>query len=278
MPARPLLRVLPVLLALGSLASATTPATALPIPRLDKAPVIDGYLADWRERAFHDGVWDLHRVRHSPWYDGGARNRLTQHGSEPAADDDLSSRYYLAWDERYLYLGAEVRDNVNDTTDPKHEAKRWYYKDAIAWFIEAPRDERPENFAEGDHGFAFVIDPTYPDHGAWWRHGTPTNSYLEEPLPKTAVTYRLRMNPWGRSPGDFILEARIDLAATLGRTDRRWTAPKEGDIYSLCIVHTDPDGGDYGGHLLIHGSGDDDSTWTRMRLTGPITPIPRKSN
>lgn len=37
----------------------------------------------------------------------------------------------------------------------------------------------------------------------------------------------------------------------------------------LEIVHTDPDGGDYGGHFLIYGRGDDDSTWGLMELTGP---------
>ena len=47
-------------------------------------------------------------------------------------------------------------------------------------------------------------------------------------------------------------------------------------MYGLEIVHTDPDGGDYGGHFLIYGHGDDDSTWGRMVLTGPIQPIERK--
>ena len=37
-------------------------------------------------------------------------------------------------------------------------------------------------------------------------------------------------------------------------------------MYSLEIVHTDPDGGWYGGHFLIYGRGDDDSTWGRMVL------------
>jgi len=256
--------------------AAAAPAQALPIPRLREAPVIDGDLAEWRERAFHDGVWDIHRVVHSPWYDGGVRNRLTAHGDEPAAEEDLAARYFIAWDDHFLYLGAEVRDNVNDTTDPKHEPKRWYYKDAIAWFIEAPRDDKSERFAEGDHGFAFVIDPKKPDYGVWWRHGAPDRTYIEEPLPAHAVDYKIRMNPWGRSAGDFILEARIDLAATCGKTDRRWTPPKIGDTYSLCIVHTDHDGGDYGGHLLIHGAGDDDVTWTPIVLTAPAEPILRK--
>ena len=43
------------------------------------------------------------------------------------------------------------------------------------------------------------------------------------------------------------------------------------------LVHTDPDGGDYGGHFLIYGRGDDDATWGRMRLVGPVAPIERKT-
>jgi hypothetical protein len=250
----------------------------LSIPKLARPPVIDGDLSEWRELAWNDGSWDIFRVRQSPWYDGGRINRLTDHGHEPPPDEDLAARYFVAWDDRYLYLGAEVRDNVNDTTDPKHEPKRWYYKDAITWFIEAPRDEVATKFAEGDNGFAFVIDSTKPDYGAWWRHGAPGRTYVEEPLPKSAVTYAIRMNPWGRNPGDFILEARIDLAATCGQASRKWTPPKVGDVYGLCIVHTDPDGGDYGGHLIMYGTGDDDGTWARAVLTGPIEAVTRKTN
>src|SRR5215831_5191639 len=55
----------------------------------------------------------------------------------------------------------------------------------------------------------------------------------------------------------------------------RCHATRIGDVYGLEIVHTDPDGGDYGGHFLIYGRGDDDSTWGRMELTGPIQPIER---
>lgn len=234
------------------------------IPLLDSPAVIDGNLAEWKERAFTDGVWDVHRVAQAPWYDGGKRNRLTVHpGERGSAEDDLSARYYMAWDSRYLYLGAEVRDNVNDVADPAHEDKRWYFKDAICWFVEIPRDTKAENFREGDHAFCFVIDPKKPKYGAWWRHGTADKPYLEEPL--KAADYAIRMTGHG---GDFTLEARVDLAAVA-------KAPKLGDEYSVEVVHTDPDGGGYGGHLMIWGNGDDDSTWTPMRLAGPQPPVVR---
>ncbi|MCC6862609.1 MAG: hypothetical protein IT158_28800 [Bryobacterales bacterium] len=248
---------------------------ALTIPRLATPPRVDGDLSEWKELAFHDGVWDIYRLRQAPWYDPG-RNRLTAHGAEPAPEKDLSARYYMAWDARYLYLGAEVKDNVNDVSDPKHEPRRWYYKDAICWFVEAPRDAKPEQFGQGDNAFCFVIDASRPAYGAWWRHGSPSRTYIEEPLPERAADYAVRMNPWGTGAGDFILEARVAMAATLGRSDPAWRSPRVGDQYGIQIVHTDPDGGGYGGHFLIHGNGDDDSTWSAFRLGDPGEPYRRR--
>ena len=243
----------------------------LRVPRLAQPATIDGDLSDWKDLAFSDGVWTMERLRQTPWYDP-ERNRLTLHGEESPGEDDLLGTYYAAWDDTYLYLGAEVRDNVNDVEDPEHEDKRWYYKDCVCWFVEAPRDARSERFGQGDNAFCFVIDASRPSYGAWWRHGGPGLRYVEEPLPTPAVEYELRMNPWGQSDGDFILEARVQMESTLGQSDPDWTPPREGDVYGLEIVHTDPDGGEYGGHFLIYGAGDDDATWGEMVLADEVNP------
>ena len=245
------------------------------VPRLEHPPSIDGDLFDWKRNAFSDGLWDINRLAHSPWYDPKI-NRITDHGNEPAPEEDLAARYYIAWDSEYLYLGAEVTDNINDVVDPAHEPKRWYYKDAICWFIEAPRTAQAKKFGEADNAFCFVIDSSRPSYGAWWRHGAPGKTYIEEPLPKTAVQYVIRMHPNDRRKGDFTLEARVAMAPTLGVSSPAWRAPRIGDTCGLEIVHTDPDGGDYGGHFLIYGRGDDDSTWGLMELIGPVHPIERK--
>jgi hypothetical protein len=247
------------------------------VPRLEKAPRIDGDLSDWKELAFHDGVWDIYRIQHTPWYDP-AINRLTDHGNEPSPSEDLSARYYIAWDDEYIYLGAEVHDNVNDVNDPQHEPKRWYFKDAVCWFIEAPRDDKSEQFGQGDNAFCFVIDTSKPAYGAWWRHGDAHHTYIEEPLPSQALSYAIKMNPWGGTRGDFVLEARVRMADTFGKSDPGWRRPKTGDEYGLEIVHTDPDGGGYGGHFLIYGKGDDDATWGKMKLVGPAGPTERKAD
>jgi len=247
----------------------------IPLPFLEESPVIDGDLSEWKDYAYHDGVWDIYRVMHSYWY-RPENNRLTDHGNEPRPEDDLQSRYYMAWDNTYLYLGAEVHDNVNDISDPNHQPRRWFYKDCVCWFLEAPRDTLSEAFEQGDNAFCFVIDVLKPDYGAWWRHGAAGQRNIEEPIPKKAVSYEIRMNPWNQSQADYILEARVNMAMTFAISDPNWQLPKMGDIYSVEIVHTDPDGGDYGGHLIIYGTGNDDGTWGKMILVGPQKPVERK--
>jgi len=249
--------------------------TSITIPYLAHAPVIDGDLNEWKDVAHSDGVWDLRRVSQSSWYDP-QKNRLTDQDEDVSIEDDLSARYYIAWDDTFLYLGAEVRDNVNDVVESRHEPKRWYYKDAIAWFIEAPADDIDETFGEGDHAFAFVIDTSMPDYGAWWRHGTRDTSYLEQLLPAGTFSYLIRMNPWGTGPADYVLEARIDMHALFPLSDPNWRPPQIGYEYRIMIVHCDPDGGEYGGHLLIYGSGDNDMSWSKMILSESVKPLKRK--
>ena len=141
---------------------AQEPDDILYVPKLTEAPAIDGDLGDWKDQAYTDGIWDIYRIQHAPWYEAGRRNRLTDHGNEPHPEDDLRARYYVAWDDTYLYFGAEVVDNVNDLDDPDHAPHRWMFKDSICWFLEAPRDKAPERFAQGDNAFCFIADPSYP--------------------------------------------------------------------------------------------------------------------
>ena len=236
------------------------------IPELPAVPQIDGDLREWRQAAFHDGPWDLWRVAQTPWYDP-ARNRLTDHGGGDSLPGDLTARYYLGWRGDRLYLGAEVWDNVIDTDDCQHAPKRWYYKDAVAWFFEIPRDSLAETFGEGDHGFVFLADSSYPAYGAWWRHGTADTSYLEEPLPARASRYRLGFPTTGPT---YVIEAEVDLYRLAAYR------PQVGDRLGLMIVHCDPDGGDYGGHLLLYGRDDNDATWGEARLGGPALPLLRR--
>lgn len=270
--------MLPLLMVLGACSSSRSWSRRYPpllVPRLESPPVIDGNLSEWKYRAYHDGVWDIFRLQHSPWYNPRAELLEAQNG-ERRPEPDINARYYMAWDEKYLYLGAEVQDGANDIQDQHQAPQHWYGKDAICWFIEAPRDNTSERFGKGDNGFCFVIDASKPAYGAWWRHGDATRTYIEEPLPPRAVDYAIRLNPWHRSPGDFILEARVEMMATLKVSNPDWRPPKPGDEYGIEIVESDPDAGDFGKHFLVYGNGDDDATWGRMKLIGPIQPVVRR--
>ncbi len=257
--------------AAGQDAPRPTQTVKLLVPLLEEAPVIDGTLDEWQDYAFSDGVWDMNRLRHTFWYDEGRRNRLTDHGEEGHIDDDLSARYYVAWDRTNLYFGAKVKDNVNDVDAPGDVPRAWYSRDSVCYFLEAPRDDAPEFFGQGDSAFCFTADRTRPPHAAWWRHGTADEAYVEEPIPNDAVEYAFVFDG-----ADFVLEARVAMAPTLGVSDPRWLPPQIGDVYGLEIVHCDPDGGPYGGHFMIYGTGDDDATWARMVLTGPQRPLERR--
>jgi hypothetical protein len=252
-------------------------AQKIAVPHIQNPVVIDGDLSEWKSEAFTDGLWDIYRLRQSPWYQA-SRNRITDHGNEPPPEQDLNARYYLAWDEHHLYFGAEVHDNVNDVDDPRHAPKRWYYKDAIVFFLEIPQDSVAEIFGAGDHGFAFVADTTYPDYGAWWRRGSPDTTYLESPLPGGTTQYHLQFNPWHQSPADYILEARVDLRSLIQIVDPQAHLPRVGDHYGFMIVHCDPDGGAYGGHFLIYGQNDNDATWGTMELVEELPPLLRKDH
>ncbi|GAB4377693.1 MAG: hypothetical protein Kow0075_06650 [Salibacteraceae bacterium] len=236
----------------------TTPMQC--IPEISMVPVIDGNPGEWKQMAFRTGPWNEDEVKKEPWYNA-RRNRLRKHSHETDAVVDLEATYFVAYAGDRLYLAAEVTDNELDVTDTLHQPKRWYYKDAIAWFFEIPADSISGEFRAGDHAFCFVADTGYPVYGAWWRHGTDSVAYIEEPLPPSAVHYAWSMEP--ANPLRYVLEAEIQLSALMPADVLTCS---DQSIISMMIVHCDPDGKQYGGHLLIYGSGDDDATWQRFRL------------
>ena len=242
------------------------------IPQLVQEPIIDGDLSEWKDYAHNDGVWDMRRITQTGFYtlDRGARNRLTVHGDEGPIENDLSARYYLAWDQTHFYFGAEVNDNINDTEDPIPADKRWYFRDAICWFMEGPRDLAPEWFGQGDNAFCFTASTQMLPHHAWWRHGASGKTYIEEPIPD--VEWHVHFTG---EAGNYTLEAKVEMASTFGQSDPNWTPAMVGHEYGVEIVHTDPDGGDYGGHFMIYGNGDDDSTWGHAVLVSPQDPVDR---
>ena len=77
-------RILRIMLTVGAVVFLHTPflrAQQITVPRLVSLPLIDGNISEWKQVAFTDGLWDIYRLRQSPWYEPD-RNRLTDHGKE----------------------------------------------------------------------------------------------------------------------------------------------------------------------------------------------------
>ena len=50
---------------------------------------------------------------------------------------DLSGTFALQWDEKWIYLAAQVTDNVHDIQ--KGSPREWYFRDAVNLFLAVPR-------------------------------------------------------------------------------------------------------------------------------------------
>lgn len=245
------------------------------IPKIEVPVKIDGDLSEWKTLSFTDGVWDIFRVSKCSWF--CERNRLTRQNPDDMLLDDLSARYYTGWDEKYMYFGAEVKDNFNDVNSPPGLRHKMCFMDAVAWYLEMPADDKNEKFDPEINCLWFIADADKPEHGAFWRHSIKgKESYIFEPMPENAVEYEVTMNPWNRSKADYIIEGKVEMAKIFKANGLDFKTPKTGDIYRMMIVHTDPDGGDYGGHLLIYGSGDKENTWGKFILSEKAKPIQRK--
>ena len=106
-------------LALNDAAAHLSSAESFDVPKLPAGTTvtIDGDLSDWKDQAQDfNGIWTIQRVAQQPWYT--TCNMWNDTGLEPAGtaltSEDLAVQYYMAWDDDFLYFGAEVLDNVYD--------------------------------------------------------------------------------------------------------------------------------------------------------------------
>ncbi len=107
------------------------PRNQRPLPRLVNAPTFDGKFEDWK-----------------------AATQVSMENSK-VMGSDASGFVYLAWDESYLYVAANVRDNemLNNMT-----SKTLYREDGIELFVSTkPRDE---GGGFGPDDYQFFLTPT----------------------------------------------------------------------------------------------------------------------
>jgi hypothetical protein len=195
--------------------------TALGIPTISLDPpsnfVADGFLDEW------SGVVPFFLGDPNSW-------GLTSIWNSVDDNDDCSADMYLAVDDEYLYMAAEVVDNVYNGYVGEGN---WWDMDAFQLFIglynqRGPRHNALQRGAAPDYGLVFTEDYVRRDNGDMFHLGEngDGNYYFE-----------------GFNP-DYVIEARIpldSLAFGNGYTDARFHPANGMRIAMEPIIH-DNDG------------------------------------
>ena len=253
------------------------------VPKLLFKPTLDGDFSEWEDFAFTDGEWEQDRIHSNPWAAGGsalldAVNDQTNESNEPEGTaltpDDLTSSYWVAWDDDGLWAGTRVVDNVHDVRASNELPSRWPWKDACSWFIDVPHDASGEGTQQGDHIWSFIAEEEVRDGHVWWRHGEGDQFDLEVPAPDNVVhVARVGGGPYDANyememfmPWDNMIALTPDFS------------PAEGVTIGFVVVSTDPDGTtpdggdiqDWGGQNVVWGAGATDETYGDAVFIGPV--------
>lgn len=103
-----------------------TTATTILAARVERAPEIDGDLADWPESSFSirlDSRHLNHNVRYSPPIAGG--------------DADCSGVVALSWDDEFLFVAARIRDDERSALNGRAYGAPWGH-DGLNVYLHAP--------------------------------------------------------------------------------------------------------------------------------------------
>ncbi len=221
--------------------------------RTQAAPRVDGDLGEW------DGFRWIELTPGDSLVGGRLGDDGPGEGQGVAGTAaDLSGRLLLAWDDQWLYLVAQIRDNVHDVDSGDRE--RWFCRDGVALFLDVPRDGDGATWFVGDHAFVFTADPALPPEGRWWRHGDQQGRQEGLAPPQTRLAVVLE-------EGGYALEAAIPMAV-LSLFTPAFHAPFVGRAIGFMLLVTDPDGGprSFGGQLSYGGENDNDFSWAQLRF------------
>ena len=108
--------------------------------------VIDGVSED----AWNNAIW-----REMPHLMDGVR---------PSSDNDFEGRYRLLWDDNYLYLQADIRDDVLIDTHPDPTQKYWD-DDALEVFIDSDASGGNHQFNHTAFAYHIGLDNQAADYG-----------------------------------------------------------------------------------------------------------------
>jgi len=229
---------------------------------------IDGYLDDWEGTQWHiiaDGA---------PYVTGQFSYFLLKDDgeSEPKGTAlthaDLSAFFSLQWDNNFLYMAVEVIDNVRDLNE-KSDNSVWFLKDAVSLFLDVAGDKDGFEWNVGDHSFSFTADNNVPN---WWRYGDE-NGQREVPMHSSVKSAVVQGND-----GNYSLEVAIPMKV-LSEFTPDWKEPFDGKSMGFSLLITDVDGlrPSQLSQLMYGGDGDNDESWSLLRLVDDSSNIPKYS-
>ncbi len=152
-----------------------TPKRKLLVGRPDAAPSLDGRLADWPEPL---------------WTDMSAPEDFLESGVI-SDKNDFGARFAAAWDDQYLYLAVEVRDNEILNTQPSEHI---WKEDCLEIYIEPEGGNllwgNPRHF---QLGFSPTSASGAPARWAWFQKRAPSADEVRSASKKDARGYTVEL-------------------------------------------------------------------------------------
>jgi hypothetical protein len=126
------------------------PNLVIQIEKAAQPPKIDGIVDEWQAlRWIPIAPAALHTV--ADLSDDG----ITEAPGTALTAADLSGKFALRWDDQWIYLAAQIYDNVHDIDNGSPET--WWLKDAVSLFLDIPLDGDGLSYIPGDHSFSVTV-------------------------------------------------------------------------------------------------------------------------
>lgn len=223
------------------------------------AVVVDGDLSEW------DNMPQLNVIEIKP----STIDATNGKNWSVVDDNDVTGQAAVAWDDKYFYVMAKVKDDVHDVANTNGET--WWERDGVSYFFNLSNDKNGSAWEDGDNSFTFDADPNYPAYAVWWRKGR--NSGKEEIVTADVITKVVLTG----TNGDYIIEGAIPMGEKgLGGNNNFFVPPYEGKTIGFSVLILDADGAGTGagwGQIMSTGDGDNQATWGNLIFSGTVTAV-----
>jgi len=167
-------------------------------------------------------------------------------------ETDLDATVALLWNDDYLFVAAEVTDDVHDVGDIV--PGQWWWDDGISFFFNLSADMEGDGWLDGDNAFTFLFTGEQTENAVWWRQGH--NGGAKEMPAGPGVDRVVVMNE-----GGYVLEAAIPMTQLSENIEYQF-----GKTVGFTILLADPDNDcqESPCQLMWVGSGDEQSGWGKL--------------